>query len=233
MLKYMEIVKTMMPAPSALPLPAQPSYIPQILTALAPIIAPLLTRLVAPPPPPPSQAQSLTEIMGALNAMRAFVQPADESGGDLASIIQPVASIVEKLIPPAGMQPRPAPMPPAPSAIAPSAPIIPAHPRPAPMPAPSAMPAPPSAPIPNPGISDEAFMVEAQRRLASLGGAQLTELYLASLDQLGDNDHDLAMRTLNSALLVDEFEEDDNSRAVPIDANSGAGRTDGPDPNNA
>jgi hypothetical protein len=219
--EMMTMVKQMFPPPI---IPESPWK--DLVPLIAPVIGALAKKIMEPPPmpaAPASQAQNLTEVMGALTMMKDFVQPPAE-GGDIAG---PLINLGQELLKSPIFQ-RPAPPQAAPQL---QARVVPARPSQAAPPMPSSPPqsAPPQSAPPSMVPTEEQIMQFAQQKLAGLKGPELTKLYLDAIKLMPENEGRAAIDTLDEELGVDE---DEPTETIPTPISGDRTNTDKRDTSN-
>lgn len=200
-------VKTAFPPP-----PPQESPWKDIVPLIIPIVGAFAKKILEPPPPPvhvPTQAQNLTEVVGALTAMKDFVQPQGDSGG--GDITGPLLGFGEKLLGAftASQQQKAQPE---------HVPVIPAQSQSMSMqtPTPTRPPISQPAPMQIQEPSEAQLMAFAQTKLASLNGAELTKLYLDTVRMMPQDEGERAIATLDEELGVDEDEQPAEIEQTPV-----------------
>jgi hypothetical protein len=198
-------VKTAFPPP-----PPQESPWKDIIPLIIPIVGAFAKKILEPPLPPvhvPTQAQNLTEVVGALNMMKDFVQPPQE-GGDITG---PLLGFGEKLLGAftASQQQKAQPA---------HVPVIAAQSQSTSMPTqtPTRTPTQTPAPMQIQEPSEAQLMAFAQTKLASLNGADLTKLYLDTVRMMPQDEGERAIAVLDEELGVDEDEQQEETAPTQV-----------------
>lgn len=204
-LEFFNMLSAMKAAFPPPPVPESPWK--DVLPLIVPIVGAFAKKILEPPVQPahvPTQAQNLTEVVGALTAMKDFVQPPSEGGNDITG---PLLSFGEKLLgaysAKQAAQPKPA-----------HVPVISARSSAAPTSNQSAVPNPQeTASTTEP--TDAQIMMFAQQKLATLSGPELTKLYLDTVKSMPQNEGERAIATLDEELGIDEDDEPEQEAITP------------------
>ena len=182
----------------------------QHTSELTPILNVLLEKMLNPPPTPAPQSSDskMLETLEAITKMRELVQPAPEGG----ALWETVASkAIESLMPLIAEKMAHSPVPQRPTA--PRAQVV--HTIPPPPPSASAPTSPAAPPPPSASaqltntdqVPDENLLMEmAQEQLGKMSGEDITNLYLAALNDLPENKRAAALDRLESELFDEEPE---------------------------
>jgi hypothetical protein len=206
-LAIVRLLKELQPSPP----PPPPS------SDLMPLLTVLLEKAINPPAQMAQSTDSkLMDTLQAISKMRDLVQPAPDGGAVWESL---AAKVIESLMPlvaekvTSGNMPRPQ---------APRSPVV--HMPPPAMPAPSAtqaQPPPPSVdstepPIINVSREDDVLDM-ARSQLLQMEGEQVTDLFLAALDELPQNKKAAALDRLEAMIYEDEPETTNPPTPIPRD----------------
>lgn len=197
----------------------QPAPAPPPQSDLMPFLTVLLEKVMSPPAAPIVQStdSKLMDTLTAISKMRDLVQPAPEGGAMWESL---AGKVIESLMPlvaekvASGGAPRP---------TGPRAPVMHMPPPPPPMssPPPSPSSAPPTTAEPEPITnisSPEDDMIDlARSQLQNMSGEQVTDLFLAALDELPQNKKAAALDRLEALIYDDEPETEDLPTPIPRD----------------
>lgn len=178
----------------------QPQPQRDMLSEIAPILKIIMDRS-QPQQLPPSPSANIMDLMGALGAMRDFVQPPPEGSDAIATSL---AKVAEVFMTSQMAKPQQQPAPPRPhvvSAINPQ-PQVQSQPRPQVQ----------SESIPN--LSDDDILKIMKEKLSKLSGEQISYLYLDVLEGMPDDKREEALGILDQEIGTPE--DDDTPTTDPI-----------------
>jgi hypothetical protein len=183
--------------------PAAPTSNPEMMV----ILKSLLDRQLNPPEVVRgSEDQRLLTMLTALSKMREFVQPPPEGTQWEAVAAEAVRSILPLLTEKMTAAPRPRP------AVVQSAPAVPIVSGTAS----ESVPDKPEEPKPPIELGDRDVLDAAQEHLQNMSGTQITQLYLAALQDLPENKRKEALDVLEESLFEDVPETEAPNNATPL-----------------